>query len=391
MTSRIRQQFEVPFAYDVVFTRDVFSPDSTVLRDAMRLRGDGAPARALFVIDEGVADAHPIEEMIRTYAAAHNDRLDLAGEPLILPGGEPAKNNPQILDRILCDIEARRVCRHSYVIAVGGGAILDVAGYAAAIAHRGVRHVRIPTTTLAQGDSAVGVKNGVNAFGKKNFLGTFAPPIAVLNDAHFLTTLDDRDWRGGVSEAIKVALLKDCEFFEWIERSAVALNTRDLASMEQLVRRSAELHLQHIATGGDPFELGSSRPLDFGHWAAHKLEQLSNFELRHGDAVAIGLALDLTYSKLAGFLDDSTHERAMHCLESCGFELWSPHLLEDESLAPSVARGLDEFREHLGGELTIMLLRALGDGFETNTMDVAVIEQSARELAARAAKEELKP
>ena len=112
--------------------------------------------------------------------------------------------------------------RHAYVLAVGGGALLDMVGYAAATAHRGVRLVRVPTTVLSQNDSGIGVKNSVNAFGKKNFLGTFAPPFAVFNDFTFLTTLSDRDWRAGISEAIKVALLKDATFFAFLEEHATA-------------------------------------------------------------------------------------------------------------------------------------------------------------------------
>src|SRR5690606_103915 len=124
--------------------------------------------------------------------------------------------------------------------------ILDLSGYAAAIAHRGIKIIRIPTTVLSQNDSGVGVKNGVNYKGKKNFLGTFVPPFAVLNDYQFLTTLSDRDWRAGISEAIKVALIKDKSFFEWLESHAGELVARDQATMQYLIRRCAELHMEHI-------------------------------------------------------------------------------------------------------------------------------------------------
>ena len=190
--------------------------------------------------------------------------------------------------RILRSHQRRVTVPHSYLVAVGGGAVLDAAGVAAASAHRGMRLIRVPTTVLSQDDSAMGVKNGINAFGKKNYLGTFAPPFAVINDSSFLSTLSDRDWRGGATEAVKAALIRDPDLFELLEHHAPALRDRDLAAMVQVIRRSAKLHLQHIATGGDPFEHGSSRPLDFGHWAAHQLEQATNNRLGHGEAVAAG-------------------------------------------------------------------------------------------------------
>jgi 3-dehydroquinate synthase len=253
---------------------------------------------------------------------------------------------------------------------VGGGAVLDVAGYAAAVAHRGVRLIRIPTTVLAQNDSGVGVKNGINAFGKKNFLGTFATPFAVINDSDFLSTLDLRDWRSGIAEAVKVALIKSDNFFESIEQSVDALNDRQQKSMEELIYQCARMHVEHIAAG-DPFEQGSSRPLDFGHWSAHKLEQLSNYELRHGEAVAIGMALDCVYANQKGFLNDQDLQRILKLLRDLNFNLFHQTMLQDALL-----RGLDEFREHLGGKLTILLLNGIGSSFEVHDMDLQAIRNS---------------
>jgi 3-dehydroquinate synthase len=283
------------------------------------------------------------------------------------------------VSRILEAIHEAALCRHSYVAAVGGGAVLDVVGYAASTVHRGVRLIRLPTTVLSQDDSGVGVKNGVNEYGQKNYLGTFAPPFAVINDFSFLTTLSDRDWRGGVSEAVKAALIKDREFFEFIEQRAGALAGRDIAAMEAVVRRSAALHLQHIATGGDPFEMGSSRPLDFGHWAAHKLERLSAHRLRHGQAVSIGIALDTTYSYLAGWLSEPEWQRIIALLQALGLPVSAPELgrhLDVADHPASVLRGLDEFREHLGGELTVMLLRAIGEPFDAHEIQRDLVVRS---------------
>src|SRR5947199_194600 len=139
--------------------------------------------------------------------------------------------------------------------------------------------VRLPTTTLGQADSGVGVKNGVNLFQKKNWLGAFAVPWAVINDAGLLATLSDRDFRCGFSEAVKVSMLQDAGQFTTLCELAPRIARRDLSAALPAIRASAELHLRHITRGGDPFEMNEARPLDFGHWSAHKLEALTNFEL----------------------------------------------------------------------------------------------------------------
>ena len=369
-----QQSIQVTFSYPVVFTTDLFSAENPTLDEILGRKPAGhPPARLLFVIDRGVVEAQPdLLNAIERHCLGYAGRLETAGPPLVIEGGEEAKNNPLVLEQVLAAIHAARLCRHSYVAAIGGGAVLDVVGYAAATAHRGLRLIRVPTTVLAQDDSAMGVKNGVNAFGKKNYLGSFAPPFAVINDFAFLRTLSDRDWRSGISEAIKVALVRDPAFFDLLERDAALLAARDADAMERLVRRSARLHLAHVATGGDPFELGSSRPLDFGHWAAHKLEQMTGHRLRHGEAVAIGIALDSSYAYRRGFLAEQDWRRILDLLVAVGFDLWAPELsqnLENPEADGCVLRGLEEFREHLGGDLTIMLLRGIGQPFDVHEID----------------------
>lgn len=366
----IQQEIHVAFRYPVHFTTGVFTASNRLVRDLVRTADAHTPARVVVVVDRGVVRAHPdLIASIDRYCLEHEEAVSLAAPVLVLPGGEQVKNDPRHTERLLEVMNAAGLCRHSYLIAVGGGAVLDVAGFAAATAHRGVRLIRVPTTVLAQDDSAVGVKNGVNAFGKKNYLGTFAPPFAVVNDFGFLATLSDRDWRGGISEAVKAALIRDRSFFEFLEAHAAALVARDPVAMEQVVRRSAALHLRHIATGGDPFELGSSRPLDFGHWAAHKLEQVTHHRVRHGEAVAIGIALDSTYSFLSGFLPEPEWRRIIDIILALGLSVYTPTLSErlDTPADPAcVLRGLADFQEHLGGRLTIMLLRAIGEPFDVN-------------------------
>lgn len=388
----IRQEFQVRFRYAVHFTTGLFAPGNPLFAEVVREHASGEtgpvpgappgtrpdergvhPARLMVVIDAGVAQHHPaLVPEIEAYCRAHPAVVQLVRPPLLVPGGERVKNEQEWVLTVQHAIDQVGLCRHSFVAAVGGGAVLDMVGLAAATAHRGVRLIRIPTTVLSQNDSGVGVKNGINAFGKKNFFGTFAPPFAVVNDFRFLTALSDRDWRSGIAEAVKVALIRDAAFFEFLEERAQALAARDMPAMQQLIHRCAELHLRQIATSGDPFEYGSARPLDFGHWAAHKLEQLTNYHLRHGEAVAIGIALDSAYSQLAGFLPAHDWERIARLLEAVGFVLWVPELvrhLEEPRHPHSLLRGLEEFREHLGGELTVTLLRGIGRGFETHAID----------------------
>src|SRR5665213_2814604 len=380
--SVIQRSIQVGWQLRVFFTEDVFAPANPVLKDAL---ADGTPRKPLVVLEDALAQSQPkLERQIENYFSAHAKQLQLVRAPLFVAGGEQSKNSITIVTAILSQIDRHHIDRHSYLIAIGGGALLDVAGFAAATAHRGVRHVRIPTTTLSQADSGVGVKNGIKVFGKKNFIGTFAPPIAVINDFTLLATLKPRANSAGYVEAVKVACIRDKNFFDEIERDAKKLISFEPAAMKHLIRRCAELHLEHIATSGDPFETGSSRPLDFGHWSAHKLEQISSFKIPHGEAVAIGIALDVIYSRNIGLLEKNSVERILKLLEQLGFKLFTDELLNsDANNHFQILIGLEEFREHLGGELTITLLREIGHGVEVNEMNPQKIIEAIRELEQR--------
>jgi 3-dehydroquinate synthase len=383
--SAIERSIQVGYRLRVCFTRNIFDPSNLTLRNTLTGSEMKSARKALMVVDESLVQAQPdLLHQIERYFEAHGDAIRLVCAPIVIEGGERTKNSDFHVSEIHSHIERHHIDRHSYVIGVGGGALLDMVGLAAATAHRGVRHVRVPTTTLSQADSGVGVKNGINAFGKKNFIGTFAPPSAVINDFEMLASLSPRDRRAGYVEAVKVALIRDRKFFEAIERDLAALREFEPTSMQQLIHRCAELHLEHIATSGDPFEFGAARPLDFGHWAAHKLEQLSEYRIRHGEAVAIGIALDVVYSRRAGFLDAASAERALRLLEELGFELFADELLHaDSARALIVLEGLEEFREHLGGELAITLLKAIGKGFEVHEMNVPRVVEAIHELRER--------
>lgn len=369
-------EFGVPMVHRLRFTQDCFGADfEAVLR--LLHHAPGTPARVQVWLDSGLQDFDAaLAGRIEKQLAKFPDHVSQAGCIEVLCGGEEVKNDPRFVDQVLRAINDANLDRRSYVFAIGGGAVLDTIGYAAAIAHRGIRLVRFPTSTLAQADSGVGVKNAVNWFGKKNWKGTFACPWAVINDAKLLLGLPNRDFRCGFSEAVKVALLKSPELFQFLFEQADAIAARDPGSSSQAIRQSVLLHLQHITHGGDPFEMLEARPLDFGHWSAHKLEALTEYGLRHGEAVGIGVALDTLYSHLRLGLDRVTADRTLDILQRLQLPVYDAALSEE-----AVFDGLEEFRQHLGGELTITLLSRLGQPENVHEIDRGAMREAIAALA----------
>jgi 3-dehydroquinate synthase len=358
------------------FTRGAFESGNRMLAGLLQSERPNAnrSAKVLVFLEQAVAVAFPrLAEQVEEYFLS-SPGFDFRGVRIDV-GAEECKRNDKVLRRVWDGIEHEKVDRHSYVIVIGGGAFLDVVGFGAATAHRGVRLVRFPTTTLSQDDSGVGVKNGINAFGKKNWIGSFAVPYAVVNDFTFLHTQPENIRRDGLVEAVKVALVRDAAFFHWLEDNAKFLYDLKPAVLEEAVERSATLHAEHIALGGDPFETGSSRPLDFGHWAAHKLEQITDFVLSHAEAVSIGVALDTVYSWRTGRISEKDAHRVLDLLLKLGMPLY--HEAFEQRAADGkrkVIAGLEEFREHLGGELTVMLLRDIGKGEDVHQLDESLLD-----------------
>lgn len=378
----IVQRFAVNFEYPVCFTRGLFDDSNPLLERTLDRLGGNRPHRAVAYVDAGVVHAHPdLLAKIKEYFHSRMQMIELATVPVVVSGGEAAKAGWEPVREVMWNIGNLHLDRQSFVIAIGGGAILDMVGFAAAIVHRGLRLIRVPTTTLAQNDAGVGVKNGMNEHAKKNFVGTFAPPFAVLNDFNFLSTLPQQEWISGVAEAFKVAIIKDAAFFDFLHSHAEPLRLRDAQAMERVVTHCARLHLEHIRNHGDPFEFGSARPLDFGHWAGHKLEMMSRNALGHGKAVAIGIALDSFYAMRKNILGPADFDRIVDGLLKCGLPIWSDYLDARGSDGELIVlEGLNEFREHLGGSLTITLPQRLGSKIEVHHMDVDVLEEAIKHL-----------
>ena len=367
--------FTIPYAYRTCFADDLFGADAHLLADACR-----GHRRVLVLAEEAVLDARPeLPDALAALAPELPPSLGLRH----LPGGEQLKSEDG-LHRLCALLDEAAPCRQSAVVLIGGGAFLDAAGLAVALFHRGVDQIRVPTTALSQCDSGVGVKNAINAFGRKNLLGVFAPPHAVLNDAAMLATLPLRERRHAIAECAKVALLRDADLFAWLERHAEALADGDLPTLRHAVRRSAELHLLHIGTAGDPFEHRSARPLDFGHWAAHRLEALARGQARHGEAVALGLLIDTWYAEHAGILDEPLFDRLLRLLTACRIPMPIRHLDDigpDGDLA--VMAGLDEFREHLGGSLVLTFPTVPGQRRDCENPDRELLKTAVRAVAER--------
>lgn len=387
LTPTMRQDwsFDVPYRFPLVFTRDAFAADNAVLAGLMAPGADEPDARAIVYVDAAVLGSRPtlIRDIHAWFAGRSRERIHLAAAPEAVDGGETAKSGLAVVERVARTCVDLGLCRHSYVLILGGGAVLDAVGLAASLVHRGIRQIRLPTTTLGQCDAGLGVKNAVNLFGIKNLIGTFTPPWAVVDDTRFLETQDDRSWRAGLAEAVKVAVIRDAGFLDEIESLAPALRRRDADALHAVVRRCAEQHLVHITTSGDPFEHGSSRPLDFGHWSAHRLEALSRHRLQHGEAVAIGVALDALYAAEIGRLTPAEAGRVVAVLSAIGFRLWDACFdLRDADGRRQVYAGLAQFREHLGGRLTLAMPDGLGARRDIGDFDEAACERALARLRA---------
>jgi 3-dehydroquinate synthase len=365
--------FSVPYQFPVYFVDNIFAQ----LEVFNTIFSDHTDAPLILpVIEQEVVNKFPsllteLQTLLEQFGAKNIPSL-------VMFGGEQGKNTPETVLKIIDECIEQQIDRHSYILAIGGGAFIDMVGYAAAITHRGVRLIRMPTTVLGQNDAGIGVKNAINYRGRKNFLGTFAVPCAVINDYRFILSLEERDKRAGIAEAIKVALIKDKAFFYALSDNKTALKNFEMKAMKDMIVRCADLHLQHICNNGDPFERGSTRPLDFGHWSAHALEESSNFRLRHGEAVAIGILLDSKYSFYQNWISAEEFTIIENLITTLGFDIDYISLSKLD-----VSLSLDNFRAHLGGELCITMLSSIGKCHEVNNIDMQLMQNSVDYLLGR--------
>lgn len=373
----IKQKIKVEFSYKIHFIRDLFNPSNNLLENTLK----NTKPKVIVFLDSKVAHLFPgLKYKIKRWFNFHPKNGTLVSI-IVIQGGEQSKNNPKYYKNIANALYLNELDRHSYVITIGGGAVLDTVGFIASITHRGIRHIRVPTTVLSQCDSGVGVKNAINYYGTKNYFGTFTPPYAVINDFEFLKTLDTRDWLGGIAEAFKVAIIKNGSFLRYLVTNAGKLKKRNEKVMEFMIFNCARLHANHIVKGKDPFEINSSRPLDFGHWSAHYLEVLTDYKLRHGEAVAIGIVLDMIIAKNRGLVSKKESQFVIRGLKNCGFKLWHPVLeTREKNNSLGIYRGLELFRQHLGGKLTLIMPAHLGKMRQINNVLHNEVEKAVQEM-----------
>ena len=304
-----------------------------------------------------------------TVAPLYLDRLiadlgDVMVETIELPDGEAFKTVAtvsSVLDRLV----AARAGRDTTVVALGGGVVGDIAGFAAACYMRGVAFIQVPTTLLAQVDSSVGGKTGVNHPGGKNLIGAFHQPRLVLIDTDTLATLPDRELRAGMAEVIKHGAIADAGFFAWLEQNVPALLSRDRASLAYAVQRSCELKAEVVAE--DEREAGRRAILNFGHTFGHAIERCQGYgDWLHGEAVAAGMVMA---AELSGIADDDV-ERLRKLIDSAGLPVRPPAI---GAAAMREAMGMD--KKVLKDRLRFVLLSELGNAVVTSDYDAARLQQ----------------
>jgi 3-dehydroquinate synthase len=348
-------------SYPIVIGRGVATDSSLIAR---HLR----PGRAALVTSE-VVGALYLEPVVAALAAA-----GIEAEPIVLPDGEQHKNW-QVLNTVFDHLIARRCDRRTPVIALGGGVIGDMAGFAAATWQRGVPFVQIPTTLLAQVDSSVGGKTAINHPQGKNMIGAFHQPSLVLADTALLDTLPDRELSAGLAEVIKYGLIRDTGFLDWLEASMARLLARDPAALAHAVRRSCEHKAEVVAA--DEREAGLRETLNLGHTFGHAIETGVGYgEWLHGEAVAAGTVLAATMSARLGWLDESEVGRVRR--------LFALARLPVEPPVMPAGRWLDLMghdKKVRGGRIRLVLLKGLGNALTSGDYDPAALDATLAEVA----------
>jgi 3-dehydroquinate synthase len=287
-------------------------------------------------------------------------------EVVTLPDGEQWKTL-ETMARIIDALIERRLNRDAAVVALGGGVIGDMAGFAAACYQRGIDYIQVPTTLLAQVDSSVGGKTAVNHPHAKNMIGAFHQPRCVIADTRTLRTLPAREYLAGLAEVVKYGYICDAAFLDWLEANASALLERDDAAVIHAVRRSCEIKAQVVAL--DEREQGLRAILNFGHTFGHAVEAASGYGVwLHGEAVAAGMAVALDMSHRLGWLDAAQHGRAVRVLARFGLPMQPPRIGAQRARE---LMGLD--KKVLEGRIRLVLLRALGAAVVSSDYPAAVL------------------
>jgi 3-dehydroquinate synthase len=290
----------------------------------------------------------------------------------ILPDGEQHKTL-QTAGWVFDELVGKKLNRDAIVLALGGGVVGDIAGFAAACYQRGIGYVQIPTTLLAQVDSSVGGKTGVNHTGGKNLIGAFHQPLAVIADTDTLSTLPDRELSAGLAEVIKYGCVADFEFLGWLDSNMEKLLGRDVEALTYAVARSCEIKASIV--GEDERERGRRAILNFGHTFGHAIEAATDFErYLHGEAVALGMVMAADFSRELGLIDEAAKERVDGLLRRAGLPTEAPKV--------GAARALELMqmdKKVLAGKVRLVLLERLGSGIIVSKYPQRALETTLRE------------
>jgi len=320
------------------------------------------PHNVLIVTDENLRDTHA--ETVRRSLSTDDRRVAVHA----VPAGEASKSLSQ-LAAIYDALVEQRADRKSFVVAVGGGVVGDLAGFAAATYNRGMSFVQVPTSLLAMVDSSVGGKTGINHPRGKNLIGAFHQPVGVVVDTDVLATLPDRDYRGGLAEVVKYGVILDAEFFHWLEQNVDPINARDPAALERVVARCCELKA-YVVKEDERETTGLRAVLNYGHTFAHAFEALAGYgELSHGEAVSVGMICASRLAERRGLIDAETTERQIELLRAFGL----PTSLGGEDVSSGRLRSRLAFeageviermkldKKNAGGKIRFILPKQMGE------------------------------
>jgi 3-dehydroquinate synthase len=333
----------------------------SLLGDATLYAPHVAGRRTALVTSETVARLHAdrVERALRE-AGASTFRI-------VLPDGEEHKNW-EVLDRIFDGLLRAQADRRTIVVAVGGGVVGDMAGFAAATYQRGVAHLQVPTTLLAQVDSSVGGKTAINHPLGKNMIGAFHQPLAVIADTEALDTLPARELAAGLAEVLKYGAIADEAFLGWIERNAAALTQRDPEALAHAIHRSCEIKAQIVAA--DEREGGVRALLNFGHTFGHAIETASGYgNWLHGEAVAAGMVLAARFSARLHRIPPAAAERLAEAVSRLGLPAAPPKIA-----VPAWLELMGRDKKNVDGRITLILLEALGRAAVVRDAPVAELE-----------------
>ena len=343
-------------AYDVVIGAGVLDEAGALIAPLLR-------RKRVAIVSDMTVSAHHLDALLAALG-----REGIAAVSLDLPAGEATKCWGQ-LEAVCGWLLDQKVERKDVVIALGGGVIGDLVGFAAAILRRGVRFVQVPTSLLAQVDSSVGGKTGINTRHGKNLIGAFHQPALVLADIAVLDTLPPRDFLAGYGEVVKYGLLGDAGFFDWLERNAPAMAAGDRAARTHAVRRSVEMKAEIVMR--DETEEGDRALLNLGHTFCHALESATDYSSRllHGEGVAIGCALAFELSARMGLCAQEDPSRVRAHLKALGMKT---DLADIPGPLPGAEALLDlmaQDKKVLDGRLRFILARGIGQAFVTSEVD----------------------